>query len=290
MSGSSFEGSRRQDLLGAALRQLKAASFPDPQWESQTLLARCLGLERLALLRDPENEVPQEQRDRFADWLRRYLSGEPLAYLEGTVGFFGREFQVDARVLVPRADSEVVVEACLEVMGSDSTGNLVDVGTGSGCLLWSLLAERPGWQGIGIDASADALAVAEANRQALQLQERGALIHGSWLAPIQPDAKLDLIVSNPPYIVHGEELGPGVAEFEPHQALFTSSADATEPYRILAQQASTRLKPGGRIVFEVGAGRAATVAQEGRDFGFRFVGVRKDLGGIERAVILELPA
>lgn len=290
MSLSSHEGSRRQDLLGAALRQLQAADFPDPNWESQTLLARCLGLERLALLRDPEAQVAAPDAERFADWLQRYLAGEPLAYLEGTVGFYGREFQVDARVLVPRADSECVVEACFEIMAHTESGHMVDVGTGSGCLLWTILCERPQWRGLGIDASAAALQVAEANRQALGLQPRGALMHGSWLDPVRPGAGLDLVLSNPPYIVEGETLGPGVAEFEPHQALFTPGMDALEPYAILIQQATTRLKPGGHIVFEVGAGRAEAVAQKGQDFGFRLVGVRKDLGGVERAVILELQA
>lgn len=290
MNSSSHEGSRRQDLLGAALRQLQAAGFPDPAWESQTLLARCLGVERLALLRDPEQSVEATQAAKFQDWLTRYLAGEPLAYLEGSVGFYGREFQVDARVLVPRADSEAVIEVCLEIMADTPRGHLVDIGIGSGCLAWTLLAERPGWQGIGVDASAEALQVAEANRRALGLEDRASLTHGTWLDPIRPGTALDLILSNPPYIVRGEELGPGVAEYEPHQALFTAGEDALEPYRILTQQATTRLKPGGHLVFEVGAGRAAAVAQEGRDFGFRLVGVRKDLGGVERAVILELPA
>lgn len=254
------------------------------------MLARCLGLQRLDLLRDPQAVVAPDQVARFEDWLQRYLAGEPLAYLEGTVGFYGREFQVDARVLVPRADSESIVEACLEVMQGHEGGCMVDVGTGSGCLLWTLLAERPSWQGIGVDSSAEALQVAEANRQSLGLQQQGSLLQGSWLDPIPAGATLDLVLSNPPYIVYGEELGPGVAEFEPHQALFTPNTDALEPYVAIIQQAITSLKPGGHLVFEVGAGRAAAVAQEGKDFGFRLVGVRKDLGGVERAVIFQLPA
>lgn len=290
MNSSSHEGSRRQDLLGAALRQLQAAGFPDPAWESQTLLARCLGLERLDLLRDQEAEVLPRDGKRFQDWLQRYLAGEPFAYLEGCVGFYGREFQVDPRVLVPRADSEALVEACLRCMPEGSRGKVVDVGTGSGCLLWTLLAERPEWRGLGVDASPDALAVAEANRQSLGLTDRGALVQGSWLESVPEDPDWDLILSNPPYIVPGEELGPGVAEYEPEMALFVPTADALGPYRAIIAQAATRLKPGGNLIFEVGAGRAQEVAEEGKAGGFRLVGVRKDLGGIERAVTLELPA
>lgn len=286
MKSFSFEGSRRQNLLDAALRQLQAGTSEDPIWESQTLLARCLGLERLEILADKNAEVSQEDATKFADWLERYVAGEPLAYLEGRVGFFGREFLVDSRVLVPRADSECVVEAGSDWMASRKPGTIIDVGTGSGCLLLSLLAENPGWKGLGIDLSEKALQVAEANRQSLGLVDRCSLIQGSWLHSAL-NSQYDLVVSNPPYIVQGEELGVGVLEFEPHLALFTANDDAMEPYRILSQQASTCLKPGGALLFEVGAGRAAEVRDLASQEGFQHLETRTDLGGVERGVLLK---
>lgn len=285
MSGFSFGGSRRQDLLDAALRQLQTRGAEDPVWESQTLLARCLGLERLAVVADRSAEVDPQGIAKFTDWLKRYLAGEPLAYLEGKVGFFGHEFQVDSRVLVPRADSECVVEAGLQWMASREPGTLVDVGTGSGCLLLTLLMESPEWRGVGIDYSAEALQVADANRQALGLGDRCSLIQGSWLHPVL-ESKVDFVVSNPPYIVRGEELGPGVQEFEPHLALFAPGNDPMEPYKILLGQASTCLKPDGALLFEVGAGRSAEVRALANHTGFRHLETRTDLGGVERGILL----
>ena len=286
MSSFSFEGARRQNLLDAALRQLRSEAFEDPVWESQTLLARCLGLERLQVLADKNAEVPPNDVTKFADWLQRYIAGEPMAYLEGKVGFFGQEFQVDSRVLVPRADSECVVEAGLDWMRARDPGLLIDVGTGSGCLLMTLLLENPLWRGIGIDYSRDALLVAETNRQNLGLDRRCSLIQGSWLHPVL-QTEIDLVVSNPPYIVSGEELGPGVLEFEPHMALFAPGNDPMGPYKVLAQQAATCLKPDGALLFEVGAGRAAEVRDFACQEGFQHLETRTDLGGVERGVLLE---
>lgn len=285
MSAFSFEGSRRQDLLDAALRQLRSKDVEDPVWESQTLLARCLGLERLAVIADRNAEVAPTEIAKFQDWLQRYLAGEPLAYLEGKVGFFGREFQVDSRVLVPRADSECIIELACAWMASRKPGTLVDVGTGSGCLLLSLLMENPTWQGIGMDYSAEALQVANANRHAHGLTDRCSMVQGSWLHPVI-ESKLDLVLSNPPYIVQGEELGSGVAEYEPHLALFAPNNDPMEPYKVLLEQASTCLKQDGALLFEVGAGRSVEVRALAEKRGFQHIETRADLGGVERGVLL----
>lgn len=285
MKSFSFEGSRRQDLLDAALRQLQAKIVDDPIWESQNLLARCLGLQRLEILSDKRAQVSEAEQIKFASWLERYLEGEPLAYLEGTVGFYGREYRVDHRVLVPRADSECLVEAGLDWMASRKPGVLVDVGTGSGCLLMTLLLENRGWQGIGIDCSAEALQIAEINRRNLGLTKRCSLVQGSWLHPMREE-QIDLVLSNPPYIVSGEELGEGVKEFEPHLALFAPGNDPMEPYKILLTQASTCLKPDGALLFEVGAGRAAEVLALSGGEDFQHLETRTDLGGVERGVLL----
>lgn len=286
MSRPTEEGPRREEILDAALRRLQAAGVPDPVWESQTLIARCLGMERLELLTEPAERLSMEQRDRCQDWLARYASGEPMAYLEGEIGFYGRTFQVDPRVLIPRSDSESVIQACLDWAKEAPAGRLIDVGTGSGCLLLTLLAELPGWRGLGVDLSPEALTVAQRNRVLLGLEERAQLLQGSWLEPVPSGNLYDLIVSNPPYVVPGEVLGPGVLEHEPHLALFTPGSDALEPYLRIQESAEALLRPGGALVFEVGAGRAPAVAALGGRPGWCHRETLTDLGGVERAVVL----
>jgi len=281
-----FEGPRRQDLLDAALRVLSAGDFEDPPWLARHLLSRCLAITRAALQLDLQLAVAEAQQQRFADWLQRFCQGEPLAYLEGSCGFYGREFQVDARVLVPRPDSECLIEVALEHLPSNQPLHIADVGVGSGCLLLTLLAELPRAQGLGIDLSQGALQVSAQNRAALQLEDRCELLQGSWLSPVATKRKLDMVISNPPYIEPGEELGPGVAEFEPHMALFTEAGAALEPYLAIAEQAKALLNPGGLLIFEVGAGRDEAVKQAAVAAGFSWIETRKDLAGVPRAVAL----
>lgn len=281
-----FEGPRRQDLFDAALRVLTAADFEDPPWLARHLLSRCLGTTRAALQMDLQQEVPAGDQQRFADWVQRFAAGEPLAYLEGSCGFYGREFQVDARVLVPRADSECLIEAALEHLPHDRELRIADVGVGSGCLLLTLLAELPQALGTGVDLSPDALQVTAQNRDALQLSDRCELLQGSWLGPLVGEQTFDVVISNPPYIEPGEELGPGVAEYEPPMALFTEPGAALEPYSAILKQAQDLLKPGGWLIFEVGAGRDEAVKQAGMAAGFHWLETRKDLGGVPRAVVL----
>jgi release factor glutamine methyltransferase len=282
-----FEGPRREQLLGAALRVLTAQNVEDPDWLARELLCRCLGFSRVELQLHLDAEVSAEEQQHFADWLQRFAAGEPLAYLEGSCGFYGREFAVDARVLVPRPDSESLIEAALALCDPTEAIQLADVGTGSGCLLLTLLAELPAARGVGIDLSGEALQVAWQNREALGLTGRCELVQGSWLSPLAADGSLDLVVSNPPYIEPGEEMGPGVEDFEPHLALFTAPNDPLGPYRAILDQARHCLREGGWLIFEVGAGRAEQVAQAGIRAGFSLVETRSDLGGVARAVVLQ---
>ena len=131
-----------------------------------------------------------------------------------------------------------------------------------------------------------ALQVARHNCEALDLASRCDFLVGSWLEPLAENSQLDLIVSNPPYIEPGEELGRGVKEYEPHLALFTNQGQPLEPYRVILEQARQRLRPGGWLIFEVGAGRAEQVAKAGIEAGFTVIETRADLGGVPRAVVL----
>jgi len=282
-----FEGPRRDYLLDAALRVLTSIHSEDPAWWARELLCRCLGLTRVALQLAPKAPVSASEQQRFTAWLQRFAAGEPLAYLEGSCGFYGREFAVDARVLVPRPDSESLIEAALALLDPLQALTIADVGLGSGCLLLTLLAELPHAQGIGIDLSASALEVASQNREALGLTERCQLLQGSWLAPLAAAGNLDLIISNPPYIAPGEEMGAGVEQYEPHLALFTAANDPLGPYLAILERASGCLRPGGWLIFEVGAGRAEKVQEAAIQAGFRWVETRADLGGVPRAVVLQ---
>ena len=230
--------------------------------------------------------LPPEQEARYARLVARRAAGEPLAYVEGRAGFFGLEFAVDRRVLIPRPDSECLVEMALDLLPQTREATVADVGTGSGCLLLAVLRHRPRARGLGVDASRDALDVAQANARALDLAERCTWVEGSWLGAVA-DRSVDLLLSNPPYVLPGEELGPGVAEYEPQAALFTPAGDPLACYRAIVADASRVLQPGGQMVLEVGAGRAAQVVACVEAAGFRHRETRRDLGGIERAVGFE---
>ena len=282
-----FEGPRRDFLLDAALRVLTSIHSEDPAWWARELLCRCLGFTRVALQMVPKAPVSANEQQKFASWLQRFVAGEPLAYLEGSCGFYGREFAVDARVLVPRPDSESLIEASLALLDPTQALTIADLGLGSGCLLLTLLAELPHAQGIGIDVSAAALAVASQNCAAMGLTARCQLVQGSWLAPLSAQAHLDLIISNPPYITPGEEMGPGVAQYEPHLALFTAANDPLGPYLAILERASACLRAEGWLIFEVGAGRSKQVQEAAMSAGFRWVETRVDLGGVPRAVVLQ---
>ncbi len=278
----------RKSLLHAASVFFRESEVSDSDFHAELLLLRCLDLTRVELVSDSEAEVTAADAARFRDWTARFAKGEPLAYLEGIVGFRNLELRVDARVLVPRPDSEVVVEAALAELHGMNAPQLVDVGTGSGCLLLALLDELPSATGIGIDFSSEALEVARANAEITGLAARAGFLHSSWLSAI-PDASVDLVISNPPYIQPGEELGPGVAEYEPHLALFTPEEDPLYAYRAILEQARKALRPQRSVVFEVGAGRAAEVAALGVELGYIHAQTQSDLGGIERAVVLRRP-
>ena len=267
-----------------AKQTLLAAGIADAAFLAEILGCRARKCSRSQLLAEAQG-LPWSSVEihSFRKELDRVVTGEPLAYLEGQVGFYGREFGVTPDVLIPRADSETLVDLCLERAGQYEGMRVLDLGTGSGCLLLSLLAERPSWQGLGVDCSRPALLVAEKNALSLGLQERASFVLGDWATDLSSPG-FDLIVANPPYVVPGETLGVGVEEFEPGLALFTPEGSPMQPYELILRDAVRVLRPGGAIAFEVGAGRASAVADLCRRAGFHVAEIREDLGGIPRAV------
>jgi release factor glutamine methyltransferase len=213
----------------------------------------------------------------FTSLCQRRAAGEPLAYLVGSKAFFGLELQVDARVLVPRPDTETLVEWALTC---EKTTRALDLGTGSGAIALALKHTRPDWQVTALDASPDALAVALGNAKRLNVDV--AFIQSSWFDALSapPRPQFDLIVSNPPYIVEGDPHMTALAH-EPKQAL-TSGADGLDDIRQIIQQAPSFLQTGGWLLLEHGYDQAAPVRELLRQRGFTQVQSRLDLGQIER--------
>lgn len=280
----------RRDWLKQASAELKQQSLPDPVWEASLLLARCLGISRLQLLANQEEALQGAERHRADEWLRRYGSGEPLAYLEGEAHFYGRPFVVSPAVLVPRADSECLIEMGLTELDLPEQSWVCDLGTGSGCLLLTLLAERAQWQGIGVDYSRQALEVARSNARRHHLEPRVQWLQSSWLSSLKLPSGPGLVVSNPPYVVAGEEMGHGVAEFEPDLALFVPEQDPLQAYRAILEFCAKSEAKGGlpaeaRLLFEIGAGRGEELIALAKTHGFHLLKRASDLGGVERAVL-----
>jgi release factor glutamine methyltransferase len=257
-----------REALDSAVIALQAAGVDTPRLDAEVLLADVLGADRAALIAHPARELEPAETRRFQDAARRRVQREPVAYITGRRGFRSIELAVDARVLVPRPETEHVVEAALEL---PQGARVVDVGTGSGAIALALKAERPDLEVAGTDADAAALDVARANAARLGLDVR--FIHGDLLAGVEADA----VVSNPPYVADGERLMPEVARWEPATALYAGADGLAVIRRLIAAAAGARF-----LALEVGAGQADAVAE--LMTGYEAEKIR-DLAGIERVVV-----
>jgi len=271
--------------VAAAIREAALAleaTSPTARLDAELLMAHVLGVSRSdLLLRHMGDEVPAG----FAGLVARRACCEPVAYLIGSQEFFGLPFLVNREVLIPRSDSEVLVEAALAER--PDARRVLDCGTGSGALLLAVLHHLPGAQGIVIDRSLGALAVAAANATSLGLAQRARMIHADWREPGWGDdlgGPFDLILANPPYVEADAMLDPDVREFEPHGALF-AGADGLDDYRLLIPHLPALLAPGGVVLVEIGATQAAAVSAIAADAGLAST-CRRDLGGRPR--VLEL--
>ncbi|HEV2813242.1 MAG TPA: peptide chain release factor N(5)-glutamine methyltransferase [Solirubrobacteraceae bacterium] len=267
---SALRGVPVRDALDSALVALEAAGVDTPRLDAEVLLARALGVDRAALAMHPDREVAGPAARWFQDAVRRRaLRREPVAYIVGRKGFRHIELEVDARVLVPRPETELLVEAALELHDG---ARVVDVGTGSGAVALALKDERPDLRVTGTDVSADARAVARANGERLGLEVE-------WRREDLFSGDFDAVLSNPPYVEDGASLPPELAH-EPREALF-AGADGLDVVRRLIERASGV----GTLALEVGAGQADAVAALARAAGFATVAKRADLAGIERVVV-----
>ncbi len=273
------------EALDGAARGLAEAGIGKPRMEARLLAGHALRVDPAVVLGHPERALTRIERTRLAILVRRRARREPIAQLFGEREFWSLKFKVTADVLTPRPDSETVVEAALAgVPDRGAPLRLLDLGTGTGCLLLALLSELEGAQGLGVDISPAAVEVARANAAALGFADRATFRTGDWGRGIR--GPFDLIVANPPYIPSSavESLEPEVARFEPRRAL-SGGVDGLDCYRRLVPDVARLLKPGATAVVEVGAGQAARVSAILAGHGLHPVAIQADLSGIERCLI-----
>lgn len=266
----------------STVRQL-LASAGLPQNEARILLMHVMAVSRTWLIAHDTDVVEAEAASRFTLLAQRRIGGEPIAYLVGQREFMGHVFTVSPAVLIPRPETELLVETGLACVHGLQAPRVLDLGTGSGAIAISIALARPDAYVVATDTSGSALAVARSNAARLEADIR--LCRGSWwtaLSDEPDDMGFDLIVSNPPYIASRDEhLGQGDLRFEPPGAL-TDYADGLAALRVIAEGAASRLKPGGALWLEHGYDQAGAVRKLLVENGFTQVESRRDLAGIER--------
>ena len=262
-----------------AARQLGGIS-DTPRLDAELLMAQALGIERDGLLlHPPQGGVPE----RFAELLQRRLSGEPVAYITGRRAFWNIELEVGPGALIPRPDSETLIAAAINhFAGTDGPQRILDLGTGPGTLLLAALDQWPRATGMGIDSSRSALDYARGNARRLGLAPRAFFRLGNWADGVTE--RFDLLLCNPPYVATGAELGPGVAEHEPAEALFAGT-EGLDDYRRLAPEVGRLLTPGGLAAIEIGSDQAESAAAIFRAAGHE-PQLAHDLGGRPRALLI----
>ena len=271
--------------LGSTAAALRAAGIGAPRREARLLMQHALGLQPEALLASDDRPLDAAECERLSALVRRRAAREPLAYLTGAREFWSLEFAVDRSALVPRPETETVVEAVLaRAAHLPPRPRLLDLGTGSGCLVVSLLSELRGATGVGIDISADAVSLARANAARHGLGGRAAFIVADWGAPLA--ARFDIVVSNPPYVAAPAlaSLAPEIVGHEPQTAL-AGGPDGYACYRRLAPQVVRLLAPAGLAAIELGAGMADEVASLFAAEGLTEIDRRRDLAGIDRCAL-----
>lgn len=269
MSGSQAELARAARLL--------APVSDTPRLDAELLLAHAVGVSREALLLGPDRDVPAG----FEGLLQRRLAHEPVAYITGTRSFWTLDLHVTPDVLIPRPDTETLIEAAIDHFGTRAPAALLDLGTGSGALLLAGLDHWPGAWGLGVDRSTGSIVVARSNAVRLGMSSRAAFVQGSWGDAL--DARFDLVLCNPPYVEADATLAPGVVDHEPASALF-AGPEGLDDYRRIVPQLPRLLAPGGVAVIEIGASQADAVAGMVRAAGLS-AACRRDLAGRDRCIV-----
>jgi release factor glutamine methyltransferase len=271
-------------LIRSAAQRLHDAGIESARQNAVQLMLHVRGDARAALISAGASPVPKPVEENFLAAVERRIRREPLQHIVGSTDFYGLEILADGRALIPRPDSETVVEAALALIPQAEAVSLADLGTGSGCMLAALLHLRPDARGVGVEASPEAASLARENFVALGLSGRADLFEGSW-ADWSGWEQSDLVISNPPYIASGEIAGlsPEVRAHDPMKAL-DGGADGLNAYREIVALAESRLKPGAWLVFEIGYDQKQAVTELLKAADFASIGTAADLGGNDRAV------
>lgn len=275
----------RLDLaLRQATERLQAGSRGDARLDAETLLMYALGRERAYLYAHPELELSCSDVSRYSRMLDRRIAGEPLQYITGHQQFFGLDLEVNPSVLIPRPETEHLVEAAIDLLRTIPAARLIDVGTGSGCIALALAKELPQLTIDAVDISREALAIARANAQRLGVNQITFAVSDLLEKFLNEGSQFDMVVSNPPYVGESEadKLQVEVREHEPHCALF-GGEQGLDIYRRLIPQAKRVLKPGGWLAMEIGFSQQSAILELLRDW--NEVRSVADLRGIPRVIL-----
>lgn len=273
-------------IIASLLRAADLPDSPTARLDAELLLAAALGKSRSFLHTWPERIVSSEAALTFADYLQRRRSGEPVAYILGQQGFWKLDLEVAPHTLIPRPETELLVEAALELLPA-TPAKVLDLGTGSGAIALALASERPAWEVTAVDRVLEAVALAERNRQRLHLKNV-TVLNSHWFSALE-DHRFALIISNPPYIADTDpHLVAGDVRFEPASAL-VAGVDGLDDLRLIIAQAPKHLEAGGWLMLEHGYDQALAVRDLLLTQGFEEVHSRKDLGGHERISLGRLP-
>ena len=276
--------------LAGATEVLRAGGVEEARREAGTLLADLLGRDRAYLFAHADDVLPPRLLSSFRERVGRRASGEPLQYITGRLEFYRLDFEVTPAVLIPRPETELLVETALELLRGESAPLVCDVGTGSGCVIVSLLYERADARGVALDISAGALAVAARNAARHGVSGRLELLASDCFGALAPPARrFSLVASNPPYVAESDVGGlqREVREHEPRVAL-TPGGDGLSVIRRLLSESPPHLRPGGHLVFEIGFGQHERVAALVDANVWTLLGIHRDLQGIPRTVALRL--
>ena len=266
--------------------KLRKAGVPEARREAGSLLAFLLDKDRTFILSHADHMISGEQETLFDEFLDARAQGEPAQYITGKQDFYGLEFEVTTAVLIPRPETELLIETALKLVAGEEKISFCDVGTGSGCIAVTLLHQLPCAHGIAVDISADALAIARRNAARHRVTDRIELVVSDCFESVAPQT-FDLIVSNPPYVAEDAvaTLQREVRDYEPRVAL-TAGADGLDVIRKLVRDAQDYLKPGGHLLFEIGFDQHAAVGGLIDAQAWQLLDIHHDLQGIPRIVAL----
>ncbi len=265
------------------------AGLAEARREAGGLLQHVIGRDRTFVLAHPEEQLTEGQLQIFQELLKRRAAGEPLQYLTAEQSFFGLDFEVAAGVLIPRPETELLVELALEAIQGTQASRICDVGTGSGCIAITLLHERTDAHAVAIDISAAAIEIAKRNAVRHQVESRLTFVHANCFSSLSPaEFSFDLIVSNPPYLAEVDFPGlpREVKDHEPREAL-AGGPDGLDVVRRLLSESAAFLKPGGNLLIEIGFNQASAVQSLLEQQEWLVKGIRPDLQGIPRVVVLQ---